>query len=294
MILSAGIDALTITMDNVTDEAQWLLSYVQKKIHEESEAGNDVKFIKAQQFEGIRAGHYRWGDNGKRLLFEIKGHDADEFAQIIKDSRAAGKVTRIDWEVTHRQTQEAEVYTGHLRGAFKRASQMSGRMAPSKSRLYESVDGADSFYIHTADNEFTYRAYNKHAESPDCWPKMTWRHELQLRHERARQSWEMFKSAASSEVLAKSHVIGHLMTIGHTEEWFMDTEPCRALRKREASDTEKRIAWFETTAVPVLKKLVRSGVDVVKLMQPIEDEGLTIVAKRNKKALKSSQNLGGQ
>jgi hypothetical protein len=284
-VLYAGIDAVVFTIENHTDEAKWIHSYFQKEIHRESEAGNDVKEINPQQFRGLHCGHYRWGDNGKRLLFEAKGNAADEVSQIIKESAIRIKTTRLDWCVDFRQTQEATTYTRKLRGAFNRTNSTAGAATPTKSTLYESRNGADSYYIYTSDRELVARTYHKSLESPGRYPPHTWRHEIQLRHGRARDSFRMFRAAAASEWLARSHVIGFWQTFGMSEEWMQDTEPCRPRKGVEKTDTQKRLEWFERTALPVLHKLADSGVDVVELLKPLHDAGHMRLSYRGDKAL---------
>lgn len=269
-LYSAGIDALTFTMLNRSDEAQWVRSLFQRYLEEDLQTGNDVKVMKPQGFEGVGSRHLFYGQRKNYNLFECRTARADEIAAAIRAGNIPIRATRIDWQVTYKGKEEATSYYKGLRSRIEKAATRLHGKAPAESSSYGNPNGACSVYVATTDKGCLSRSYNKAVESPGQWPLDARRHELQLRHKRAKNSFQQYRISGNSEYMARSMLHGHLLQYGIVEKWMRDTAPIKAVRGNERSDTAKRLEWFIATAVPVAKKLMDAGIDLDTLIQHIK------------------------
>jgi hypothetical protein len=277
MLYGSGLDALSCTMLANSDQSAWVHELYHKYIQADKDAGNDVKVSTRHGFEGVGSKHVFAGNGGKFDLFEVKGHAADDIANELRNARAPIKATRTDWSVTFANKQDSAQYANWVRNRVKKQLLTDSTPHPGRTALWESENNGNTFYIMTGDKSVMHRTYNKAVESPGEYPKDAWRHEIQFRGVRARRAYKQFQVSPGSDFLSRSYVSGFLMQYGIHETWMRDSEPCKHPSKASKSTTEKRLQWFESTAIPVVEKLLAAGVRQSALVLLLRRAGLDIV-----------------
>jgi hypothetical protein len=282
MLYGSGIDALSFTMLADTDASEWVRSLYRQYVEQDREAGNDVRECGRHGFEGTGSKHVFWGNGGKFDFFEVKSNAADEIANVLRNNDLPIKATRTDWAVTFANHQESAEYANNLRKHVKEKLLTDSTPHPGRTALWESENNGNTYYIMTGDKSVMHRTYNKAVESPGEYPPDAWRHELQLKGIRARRAFEEFRQSSGSDYLSRGYVAAFLMQYGIFEPWMNDVEPCKHPGKKQQSDTDRRLQWFEGTALPVLEKLLAGGVTQSAIVRILQRAGLDIVEQENK------------
>jgi hypothetical protein len=277
MLYGSGLDALSFTMLANSDESRWVYELYGKYVQADKDAGNDVKATNRHGFDGVSSKHVFLGNGGKFDFFEAKGHAADELANELRTQRIPVKATRTDWSVTFANSQDSAHYANNLRRHVKEKLLTDSTPHPSRTALWESENNGNTYYIMTGDKTVMHRTYNKAVESPDEYPKDAWRHEIQFRGIRARRAYSQFEISPGSDFLSRSYVSGFLMQYGIHEEWMKDADPCKHPSKAGKSDTDRRLQWFENTALKVLEKLLTAGVRQSALIALLRKAGLNVI-----------------
>jgi hypothetical protein len=277
MLYGSGLDALSFTMLAESDESQWVNDLYGKYIQADKDAGNDVKVSSRHGFEGVSSKHLFMGNGGKFDFFEVKGNTADDIANELRNAHVPIKATRTDWSVTFANNQDSAEYANDLRRHVKEKLLTDSTPHPGRTALWESENNGNTYYIMTGDKSVMHRTYNKAVESPGEYPADAWRHEIQFRALRARRAYNQFEISPGSDFLSRSYVSGFLMQYGIHEPWMQDAEPCRHPSKATKSTTEKRLQWFEATAMPVVEKLLNAGVRQDALVRLLRKAGLNVI-----------------
>ncbi len=277
MLYGSGLDALSHTMLAGSDESRWVSELYHKYIEADRDAGNDVKVSSRHGFEGVGSKHVFAGNGGKFDLYEVKGGATDDIANELRDARVKVKATRTDWSVTFANKQDSAEYANDLRRHVKKQLLTDSTPHPGRTALWESENNGNTYYIMTGDKSVMHRTYNKAVESPGEYPADAWRHEIQFRGLRARRAYQQFEVSPGSDFLSRSYVSGFLMQYGIHETWMQDTEPCKHPSKASKSTTEKRLQWFESTALPVIEKLLAAGVRQSALIRLLRKAGLNVI-----------------
>ncbi len=277
MLYGSGIDALSFTMLADTDEANWVKELYNKYIEQDRADGNDVRECGRHGFEGVGSKHVFHGNGGKFDFFEVKSGFADEIANTLRNDNLPIKATRTDWAVTFANQQDSAQYANNLRTHVKEKLLTDTTPHPGRTALWESENNGNTYYIMTGDKSVMHRTYNKAVESPGEYPQDAWRHELQLKGVRARRAFEEFRQCSGSDFLSRGYIAAFLMQYGIYEPWMNDVEPCKHPGKKQLSDTEKRLQWFESTAIPVVEKLLVGGVRQSALVSMLQKAGLDII-----------------
>jgi hypothetical protein len=280
MLYGSGIDALSFTMLADSEESAWVRQLYQQYIEKDRQQGNDVQESGRHGFEGVGSKHVFYGNGGKFDFFEVKSGAADEIANALRHAHVPVKATRTDWAVTFANQQESAQYANELRKYVRSQLLTDSTPHPGRTALWESENNGNSYYIMTSDKSVMHRTYNKAVESPGEYPPDAWRHELQLKGVRARRAFEEFKQSSGSDFLSRGYVAAFLMQYGIYEPWMNDVEPCKHPGKKQVTDTERRLQWFEATAVPVLEKLLAGGVRQTALISLLQKAGLDIIPDR--------------
>jgi hypothetical protein len=276
MLYGSGLDALSFTMLAGSEESQWVNDLYGKHIQTDKDAGNDVKVSSRHGFEGLSSKHLFAGNGGKFDFFEVKGSAADDIANELRNARVPVKATRTDWSVTFANNQDSAEYANNLRRHVKERLLIDSTPHPGRTALWESENNGNTYYIMTGDKSVMHRTYNKAVESPGEYPPDAWRHEIQFRAVRARRAYQQFQISPGSDFLSRSYVSGFLLQYGISEPWMQDAEPCKYPGKATKSDTEKRLQWFENTALRVVTKLVNGGVTQATMVSLLRSAGLNI------------------
>lgn len=281
-IYESGVDAVAFTFPEQHEHKQFILHLVAGAIEVLKSEGNDLTNPAPHGFEGVACGGAFYGVRAGIYLVKLEGGFAHDITDALRLNSIGVKWTRADFQVTYSQSLPAHIYTARLRRHARRAIVQPGNPIPASGRIFESPDGADSYYLRNTRGTVVHRFYNKAAQSPDRYPPDAWRSEHQVRHDRAIALMQQAYQAPDLPQFALGVNVGHVLKYGIDEPWMHEAAPVRYSPKGGKSDTAKRLEWCIGSAVPCLLKIAQAGVNLEAVLKPLQDAGYVEFVQRRK------------
>jgi len=273
-LIDAGCDAISCTAPTGTAAGQVMQALYLEQFPKEREAGNDVHNIAPSGYRGDQCGSVFLGNRSEHLLYQARGEAAKSACDRLADAGTGAHITRLDWQATFRPAcTEAEAVRRYRRFIDATITRR-GQKPPGRGVVHQTGDMANSYNLISSSGQSYWRTYNKSRESPGIYPHNTWRHEWQIKGNRALQSWTQFCESRDQAGHALGTLRGYLLKCGLDEPCLRESAPLDVTHGKHKSDTQRRLDWMESTVASVVGKLLIDGVSM--------EEIVSILTKANK------------
>jgi len=270
-LIDCGCDAISCTANEGTEAHAVMLSLYEQHFPAERKRGMDVRDIAPSGYRGNQCGSVFLGVRAGHALAQFRGQIAKEAAERLARVAIRPHVTRLDWQATFRPPCTDREASHRYRRFIDAAVAGNQQKQAGRGVVYTARDLANSYNLVSGGRQSYWRTYNKHAESPDAYPPGTWRHEWQIGGKRAARSWGHMCDSRNQADTALGTLRGYLLRFGLDEPCLREAPPLVVTHGKHKSDTERRLAWLESSVGPVISKLLADGItmqDCITRMMP--------------------------
>lgn len=253
-IIESQLDWITCSNDG-SDHREAFRAFGLKLLETEKDAGNHQHQFRLRRYFGWQAGRVRYAQSGERTLLALSGDLAERAFDTVYPM--ATNVSRLDAAVTIRLAD----YGPNLgREAYESAEQhwRPGARYPKPSIFVEPGHGS-TFYLGNRASERHLRLYDKAAESKDAHYAACWRYEVESKGTLATSLALACASCPDRPALCQGYVHDAFRS-RHVAPWFGESDErvlVRGFRRR--SDTERSLAWLQSSVKPTLERLAARG-----------------------------------
>lgn len=185
------------------------------------------------------------------------------------------RVTRLDLQLTAAASESGDFYGSRLHNHLHDLQDQGVLDARLKLLAYVVRGAVQTQYIGAPSSERRIRVYNKSEQlGDDPGGPVLWRHEVQLRRDRAMEGWQLIRAEGHTTGGIARVVAGHLSRL-HV---FLEVSG-GALRPRRqpykgVSTHEAKMAWIRDQVLPTLRTLAASAEHGDELATLLGDIGL--------------------
>ena len=257
--LTAGVDWLTLTLPlGAQMDNEWIHDG-QSVLHEIASEGYDIAPRALLGYVGYSCGNCFVGTREDGHMIQMCGRFADPWFSVLY--RPDCHVSRLDVQVTVKHDVMPLNVAG--RGYHDANNQNSGtaERRKRKSYLITGSDGGQTLYVGAMSSNQRGRLYNKEvqSESPDY--VRTWRYEVVLRDERAKEMGNRLREgSADKPSFISAFVAMWWQSRGISIPWgFDETIAPIPPQKTLPTDIERQMSWIAQQVAPTVKRLIAAG-----------------------------------
>ena len=267
-----GIDWLSLTADQMGP--LYRLWDLHKGEYRALYPGAKVETAIKGQYTGRQLGSGFIGErkDGKAMLIFTGALPNCLYDVMLPDTV---RITRLDLQMTVAALRNGDAY-GSVLHNYLHDLQDRGLLDSRLKLLAYVVRGmVQTQYIGAPTSERRIRVYNKSEQLGDALGEaVLWRHECQLRRERAAEAWQLIK-ASPNTTQGIARVIAGMLSRIHI---LIDVEggPLRPRRQpyKGESTHEAKMAWIRDQVLPTLRKLAASAEHGDELAALLGDIGM--------------------
>lgn len=243
--LEAGIDWITATAPRgeVGQELAW---FAEEQMDVEARRGDKIESWGFQGYQGFSAGDWRWGW-GKEGAIVVVTHQGAHVASRTLANKST-HWSRVDYAVT--LTDIDPLYDPADDYWCDWCDDHTGRRAKVKPTYTRTFGGGSTFSLGRRVSERYLRVYDKHQESPNEYPKPSWRWELELKRDasEARRKW--CQAELPTELDAMREVGNYLKEFRLWAPWGYHENQSVHQPKVRTRDKDRILKWLETQVAP--------------------------------------------
>lgn len=260
LVLSCGVDYLTVTAKPGTDEEKYLMSVFEEWYPLMIALGHGQKGHKVMQYLGTKYGPLFYGTSTQGAMMRVSGGDASDMMDHFIKRGQLPHFTRIDVQVTV-QFDKAEVNHAEMQAAQAKARQLSNprKGAQPKVRCEKTFGDGDTLYIGKRTSETFCRCYDKGAETGDYPVGLVWRYEVEWKGDKADEA-AAYVSHCRNEVQALQDLVSSTYEQRQVSVPFEAvTAPSIVSMRKERTDVDKKLEWLRRSVAPALAEVVKAG-----------------------------------
>jgi hypothetical protein len=270
VLWDAGIDWLTMTFEPGHKDYMRAQNMMRAEMTLGTGGDGEIKPVKHRDYIGLERGKIRFAEREDGMIIQASSSPARLIAAKLKEENINGKATRIDFQTTGRTSQDPGDYARKVRTAYEESSRIGQKKSLLNSVAYRSRGIDCGLAIAARSSNRSFRFYNKTLEQRGKVASGLFRFEGEYKGARARQAWNMYKSAANPYWLNCSLMHAEFSAFGIDMSWLAGAEPCEFPSAYEASTDDKSLAWLNSHVRSTVQRLKRAG----KLDDVLEALGL--------------------
>lgn len=270
--IQSGIDWLSLTAPREMPGLSNWKGACTRAIGEIAKQGYVLETRKMQGYEGISAGNCFFGEREDGFFCQLTGFHANDWFEQCYHPKC--NVPRIDLQFTAK----FDVMPANIakKGYHDATLANSGLPVTRRRKMYIIVgsDGGDTLYIGSPSSEQRGRLYNKAVQSELPEYARSWRYEVVLRNELARNCAQQLPRASVERadyvltlVCAWYEVRGVDCGLYHTGE-----KPPLPLQRALPTDVERKLDWLNSQVKPTIRYLCSLGFRDTLLRELFPDE----------------------
>ena len=257
--VTAGVDWLTLTLPSGSPLEQYWRKTGIALLMEISAEGYDVCERSLLGYIGHSCGNCFVGTREDGIMMQFSGRHANAaFGSVY---RSDAHVSRLDVQVTIKH----DIMPLNVAGkGYHRALHQDSGIKPGgkrKSYLITGSDGGQTLYVGSMSSNQRGRLYNKEVQSESPEYVRTWRYEVVLRNDRAKQVGDRLLALSTDKThFLASYVAAWWEARGIEAPWEFDTEitPIPP-QKTLPTDIERQIDWITVQVAPTVMRLIAKG-----------------------------------
>lgn len=257
--LRSGVDWLAMTIG--TDEAynvQWRLNAT-RRLELMADSGYTIKPRAMLGYIGVAASNCFVGGRDDGWLVQFTGFHADEAFDETWHPKA--NISRLDLQVT---VTYDEMPLTIIDDAYEQSTSANSELPKERRRKIWKIvgdNGGETLYLGSWKSEQYGYIYNKEVESEDPLFTKSWRYEIRLKNDIARQAYQkLCLPHDERHQMIALLVAGWFAKRGVTVPWTVsDVGDILPIVKTQPSDIERSLWWLERQVRPVVQRLVDAG-----------------------------------
>lgn len=255
----AGVDWLTMTWQKTDENFDAAKDSLENFGQVLNQNNFESKFTSWQGYTGWQFGKIFLGQRPDGIILRASGGEAKIAEAEIRKRNIAGKVTRIDYQVTAKDRQAQADYGSRVREEIESAARESRAAARRAFACYKNFGHDSGFVIGSRSSERFARFYNKTLEQRGNVEPGLWRYEIEYKGKQARYVWRMTQAASRSYWLAQSIVKTEFEGFGANMEFCVNGAKFEKPSSYQPSSVEKKLKWLETHVSKSVKELIDAG-----------------------------------
>jgi DNA relaxase NicK len=257
--VTAGVDWLTLTLPLGGTEDQWWKQVGIQELYAIAKQGYDICERSLLGYIGHSCGNCFVGTREDGHMMQFSGRHADSVFESVY--RKDAHVSRLDVQVTVTHDVMPKNVAG--KGYHNALHQDSGIRPGGKRKIYliTGSDGGQTLYVGAMSSDQRGRLYNKEVQSESPEYVRTWRYEVVLRNERAKQVGDRLLALSSDKApFIASYVASWWEARGIDAPWeFDNTYAPIPPQKTLPSDVERQLDWLRSQVAPTVARLCANG-----------------------------------
>lgn len=258
-IADAGCDYLRLTIPPGNPGFSEALAVFQEGIQTDADKGHIAKICHLQGYHGTICGGYFCGLRADGMMCQVSGADSNSVIHKLRGVELECNVPRCDVQVTLNARKTQIPTAAKLRIKLRDAERRDPRKVHRNTALYETKKKADTLYIGARSSDAFLRFYNASAVHPESYPADHYRFEKQAGKRTAETIFSSLRRSDSLTHCATSFVIGHLMSIGLTFDWFGDEVPIMPANQYRKTDADRKLDWMAGPVCATFWWLIKRG-----------------------------------
>lgn len=250
-VTEVGVDWLTVTAQG-SDARLGLGVCARRRARSIREEGNQVLPWSFSGYQGFRTRGLQWGERPDSTIVRLSSDEARwqwwDFYQLAEN------VTRVDWQVTHRNEIHPfrRVLDHHkeVRRHWKKRKD-----GPTITLITDDREGA-TLYIGKRSSRIMFRCYNKHAESMDQRYQGCVRYEVEMKDTLGREMMRKLGSGCDVLPAILSSVREMFGDRGLSPPFATDFPPFACEWSRKATDVDRKRQWLRDQVQPTVSFLI--------------------------------------
>jgi DNA relaxase NicK len=212
-----------------------------------------------RDYTGLERGKLKFGERGDGMIIQASSTPARHLAAKLKERNINGRATRLDFQTTGKAENGAGNYCNGVQQAYQNGAGKRRGRAALKTAAY-SVGGVScGMAIASRKSERHFRVYNKTLEQRNKIEADLVRFEGEYKGGRARQAWNMYKSAATPFYLSCSLMHAEFSAFGIDMSWLVNCERCEFPSAYEPTSDEKSLSWLRSHVRSTVFRLKTHG-----------------------------------
>ena len=248
--LSVSVDYFTCTAKTGTRSLSMfyrMLGEIEKK----QAAGQERRKWAANGYQGYSCDGVSIGRRVDGSIVRLSGFDAEYYWRSCHAQ--SDNASRIDLSVTAVSDHPEFPVAWAARGDFLRWRENGNRAI--KYHYHDTGTDGNSLEVGSRSSDFFGRIYDKYRESAFAWPVGSWRWELELKNEQARQ----FAEELFARDDRRSHIVGQTMAFfsqrGIQVPFASAANQWRYKADRDEGRLARKLAWLREQVAPTCREL---------------------------------------
>lgn len=258
--VNVSVDYITLTAVPGSREDMVLQTVYDYIRFDEAKHGVDERAIRALGYIGSAVGNVVLGSRKDSRMLRASGADAMKVLSLLPLNETNLRCTRIDVQITCASYFDQENYAKELSSEVLEFLEVHGGNNPPRVTLIDSHGYGDTLNIGRRSSLVYIRVYDKTREQSETGPPWTWRHEVELKSEKATEALTFIlrqpdqTHAITAVVLHYLHNRGILMSQSANSIEFSSIPI-----PRDKTDDDRSLDWLRSTVGGVTRRLIRHG-----------------------------------
>lgn len=206
-----------------------------------------------QGYSGFAIESTFFGTREDGACLRVSGAEAQRAAMSVAD--AGANVSRVDYQITLELPEDKPQLARELVDDFRAERGRKTGAAELHTQLIDSAGSGSSATFGARSASWYGRIYDKHRESHGGYPPRYWRVESECKREQATASFYRLAEYGLDETAVGAFVRGQWERRGILIPMRTRVEIPEPIVTRVTSDVERKLAWLERVARPVVKEL---------------------------------------
>ena len=258
-VVSLGVDYLTITEKNATrwnEIVQFLEGTLIRVMLAEGHTWEQAKQL---GYQGSRIGTMFMGSRTDSSMLRVSGGLAEDVFTVLSEKFEDLHVTRIDLQVTIAFKGDRMLYAEECKAQVLHHQETSRNRSQPAVTLISTAGRGDTLQIGSRSSEVFCRIYDKWREQKLEYIPYTWRFEVELKGETARNVAQHLSKAEPIEQEISNMVEGTFLARGVKEPMLKGMSPHTLKGSRSKTDDQKRMKWLKQHVLPTVRRLHDHG-----------------------------------
>jgi len=251
---SIGVDWLTASCKDASLRGP-LEDFMNERLYEERQRGNDVKPWRLMQFEGLAAGPVGYGLSDEMSIVRLSREAArDHWREVLGLTTGC---SRIDLQTTISEVPDCQqLIADHEREALTHVASWS---KPPEVTLRKSNRTGLTLYLNRRVSDRFARIYDKGVESKEAAWDSCLRYEVQFNNEAGKLMAATLLNDSSQDAGISGRVYRFFLERGCVLPWQPEAMRYNVSVPRSRSDAGRRLRWLAAQVRPSIERLIADG-----------------------------------